>query len=137
MLILAEVGHKALIGFEFELGRPHTICKLCGAVFQTVYDRNPESYVDATYFLNADMVSMYALGLRKEWSHNHAKTHSDWEHQALALSQRWCTPEAAEKLAPFGIIDIAGLALDEEVQQAYRQAHRAPDNDAEGTTNVR
>lgn len=62
------------------------------------------------------------LEARRRWSRLHAKRHSDKEHAALARTGIWLTPEAAFKLAAYGIVDVIGLVIDNDVQAAYREA---------------
>jgi hypothetical protein len=126
------VGLRELPGLLFTPHLPHTYCKLCGAVYQGDIDRNPNSYIDGSTFLNLGMVLEYAMDRRKAWSRNHANTHSDKEHHDLSESGFHCTPDAAFKLAPFGIVPVSDAVLSPEHEHALLTAPRAPLNDCEG-----
>jgi len=69
---------------------------------------------------------------RKAWSIKHARTHSAKEHALLAISGNWCTPEASQKFAAYGLIPITDMVLSDEHQDALRNAKSIPINDAEG-----
>lgn len=104
---------------EFDVNRPYSGCLICGVIFQSTLDRTP----------GPD--SHDAQELRKAWTKNHAKTHPLSAHAQLALSERWCTPEAAIKLAAFGVIPLSDAAVSEEHRDALSQAKSLPENDAE------
>jgi hypothetical protein len=70
--------------------------------------------------------------MRKEWSFKHARTHPQWEHDQLEKSGAYMTPDAAMKLASFGIISLSDMALSNEMWHAGRESHRMPHNDVEG-----
>jgi hypothetical protein len=91
----------------FNPARPYVGCRLCGRVFQGTPERN------------------------KEWRRTHNKLHSEKEHKLLALSGRWATPEAAQRLAPYGIFNLKDLVLDNEVADALRSAPRLPTEGAD------
>ena len=69
--------------------------------------------------------------MRKDWSHRHAHQHTDREHKLLSQSGQWLTPEAANRLAAFGIVDIYGMVTEPEIADAYRESHPVPTNDCE------
>lgn len=104
-MILTGIALK-LAGHPFDPTVPHTCCRLCGGVFQS------------------KLAGLEATLERRAWSFKHARTHTPLEHRRLALSGNWCTPEAAQKLAAFGIIDLVGLVMDDEIEQAYKEAPR-------------
>lgn len=104
---------------------------MCGEVFQTDFDRFPHRF--ATYDTPIPIIIEYATSLRKLWSQRHARTHTEREHVQLVLSGRWLTPEAAYRLAAFGVISIGDLVLDDEIAAAYKESSPVPKNDAEGT----
>ena len=124
VLVSGMPGHKALEGFVFDPTKNHAGCGICGKVFQSDLDRlsSPTS---------EDLVE--ALHKRTEWRLNHARTHSDAEHRQLAQSGLFALPEAAEKLASFGIIPLTDTVKHDEVSYALLEAKRAPSDDAEGT----
>jgi hypothetical protein len=129
----AQAGLTTLEGLRFDPSKPYTGCKLCGAVFQSDYDRHPGNYVDGNLFIDTKMVELYALGLRKEWSQNHARRHSEHEHHMLELSGLWCAPEAAQSLAPLGVIPLTDMVVSEETEEALRESKPVPTDDVEGT----
>jgi len=91
-------------GFWFDPARPYTYCRICGTLVQHSQDE-----------------------VRRRWSHRHARfAHTATEHRQLALSGRWLTPEAAYRLAAFGVIDLQGLALDDELIHAYASSSATP-----------
>jgi hypothetical protein len=112
-------------GMEFMPNRDYTYCRICGVIFQPELNRVPSEDYTQEVVLAAEL-------LRREWSQAHAKTHPESEHRSLALSGRHCTPEALQRLVPFGIIPVSDLALDAESEQAGLEAGRMPINDVEG-----
>lgn len=118
----------ALFGKPEELGfdpaYPYTYCRLCGEVYQKPQDRNPHANLQD---------ALDNMEIRRNWSHRHSKTHPDWLHKRLAISGLWCLPEAAEKLAAFGIAPVGSGVLDDEVRHALALAPRLPSDDAEGS----
>lgn len=112
-----------LLGLLFDPNCPYTGCRICGAVYQSEFDRAVGDFEH----------NMLALSLRKEWSVSHAKRHSDKEHLNLAYSGRWCTPEAAKKFASYGIIAVSDMVLSLEHEQALLESSSVPFEDAEGS----
>jgi hypothetical protein len=53
-------------------------------------------------------------------------------HDQLDKSGAYMTPGAATRLASFGIISVADMALIDEHWHAGREATRVPANDVEG-----
>lgn len=88
---------------EFDPALPYTICRLCGAVYQHPLTQK-----------------------RKAWSFDHSATHTLREHASLELSQRFVTPEAAHRLAAFGLIPISDMALSEEHARALWESSPVP-----------
>lgn len=116
------VGRDLLTNLEFDPQRDHTFCRICGAVFQSELDRIDQQTVFEAF---------EARMRRMEWSHRHAKRHPSREHEELARSGRFLTPEATEKLVPYGIIPVQDIVMSDEVRHAGLLAPRAPINDAE------
>lgn len=114
------------VGIEFNPNRDYTYCRICGVIYQPGLNRVPSEQYNSEVILAAEI-------LRREWSQSHAKTHSDHEHRMLTLSGRHCTPEALQKLVPFGIIPVSDIVFDEESEHAGLEAHRAPTDDVEGS----
>lgn len=88
---------------DFDPNKPYTGCRLCGVVFQDPHE-----------------------DVRKTWSFNHARTHSEREHILLALSGCWCTPEAAVEFAARGIVPLSDMVLSEEHKNALLNATPIP-----------
>lgn len=119
------VGATALTNFAFDQSMPYGGCRICGTVWQPAVLRSPT----VNYERKVRIV--------KAWRKSHALSHTLSEHQALALSGLWALPEAQQKLAPFGIIDMTAYtpAQERELDQALLDTPRAPINDADGMTN--
>jgi len=100
---------------EIDPAYPIAGCRICGAVFQGKFDR----------VLNPDANVRYRAKFHRDaWRLGHNKKHQDHEHKSLQLSGRQCTPEAAQKLAAYGIFPLSSLVLDEEVSAALAEAPR-------------
>lgn len=112
-------------GIEFMPNRDYTYCRICGVIFQPALNRVAEDAYTPEVILAAEIQ-------RREWSQTHARTHTTTEHRLLALSGRHCTPEALQRLVPFGIIPVTDLVMDPESEQAGLEANRAPRTDIEG-----
>jgi hypothetical protein len=108
---------------QFDPGRPYTYCRICGVVYQEPRDRQAYTIED----------TFDRMMIRKAWSHNHAKSHSEREHAQLQSSGLWCTPEAANKLASYGIHAIGSGVLSEEHRAALLESSSLPNNDCEGS----
>jgi len=124
MLQHSIVGRDELTNFEFDPDKPFRCCLLCGDVYQTDADR--------AIMPNSPPLVIYNAPQRRQmWAelHNRQK-HTDAEHRNLKLSGLMCTPEAAEKLAPYGIVPVSDIVLSDEHEHAAKQAPRAPVNDA-------
>jgi hypothetical protein len=105
-------------------------CCICGAVFQSELDRK----VFHGYATPAEQVQ--ATVARRNWSNQHAsKMHTQKEHDQLAASGRFCTPEAAHKLAPYGIITLTD-SFHEENRQAQEAAPRLPTVEPENKIDI-
>jgi hypothetical protein len=116
--------------FRFRKDREYAACRICGAVFQSelAHIAGEEEYI-----LNSDIRIAIAIET-KEWRSNHNKKHSPKEHILLRKSGLTFTPEAAHRLAPFGIVS---LDSDSEIASALLEAPRAPHDDAESSTKRR
>lgn len=104
-------------------------CRLCGAVFQSrmaIEVSDEEWAADRLVFETAVAVET------RQWRTEHNRTHAGGEHIHLAASGLTFTPEAAIKLAPFGLVPV-GDAEVVEIAQALREAPRAPIDDVETT----
>lgn len=127
------VGLESLTNFKFQAHNPHTYCRICGALFQSDFDRNPEEFVsdDSNDITLSDVIS-YATLKRKRWSQYHAATHSSQEHDLLVKRNLWLTPDAAYRLAAYGIIPLVDMVLNDEIEDSLRQAPSIPTEDSEG-----
>lgn len=104
-------------------------CRICGRLFQSrlaieLQDEEWES--DPSLFAHAVAVET------AEWRVKHNKTHSEKEHRQLEARGLTFTPEAAVKLAPFGLVPILD-AMHPEIAQALLEAPRAPVDDVDTT----
>jgi hypothetical protein len=107
--------------------REFAACRICGAVFQSLLNTNAVS--DEEY--RSDPLITIAAGIETdEWRDNHNKKHPRREHIALAKSGRTFMPEAAQRLAPYGLVS---LDQDDETVHANLTAPRAPFDDVEST----
>ena len=96
-------------------------------MFQSIL--NTSAVSDEEYRL--DPLIIIAAGIETdEWRDKHNRTHKQREHIALQKSGRTFTPEAAIRLAPFGLVS---LDQDDETVQAQLAAPRAPVEDVEST----
>lgn len=77
---------------------PYSGCCICGDIYQSFDKRQ-----------------------RKLWASKHAITHTRQQHEQLRKSGRPFTPEAAQKFAEIGLIDLVALATDEDYIQAYKE----------------
>lgn len=103
----------------FDASKPHAGCGICGAVFQSDYDRSGVDPYTATI-------------MRTDWRIAHSRRHSQTEHRQLANSGLFALPEAAQKLASYGIIPLTDTVRHDEVSYALFESPRAPTDDADG-----
>lgn len=121
------VGLDAIPNLEFDINRPYRACFICGEVFQSEIDRRvPPGTLPAN-----NMVAKIAKERRDAWANHHRFKHPIREHHALRASGRTMTPEAAHKLAAFGIIPVVDMVLDPEVKDALAKSSPIPQKDAE------
>lgn len=116
------VGQQELTNFELRKDREFACCRICGAIYQSrvaldsgtlEYELNPALKV----LVKADTV---------EWRINHNKTHPDHVHRAFMMSGLFLAPEAAHKLAPYGIAPVSDMVTNPESAIAAYEAPRAP-----------
>lgn len=122
------------IGLTIRKDRNLAACRICGAIFQPKYFMHAPDEIFGE-FTDANMKRIYD-GEREilDWRAEHNKKHTDEEHLRFATSGLLFTPEAAEKLAPFGLVPVSDVTMGNmEVAQALEGAPRAPFNDAETT----
>jgi len=112
------VGLQSLEGLNFEPDKPFRACLICGRVFQSELDRS-------------GLNELWALENREAWAAKHAKAHSDREHHMLRISGLSMTPEAAKKLAAYGVIPVLDAVTNNETEQALFESSPIPQDDAE------
>lgn len=68
------------------------------------------------------------LAERQKWGRRHflRAGHSNVELDALNTSNLWLSPEAAYKLAPYGIFSPTDASYSEEHAEAMKESPRAP-----------
>lgn len=112
---------------RFDINKPYSGCNLCGAVYQGPLDlRVPPGHLPEN-----SMIAKLAYDAREEWRLKHSKTHSEMEHRMLALSGRWATPEAAQRLAALGIMSVVDMVIDDEVASALAEGSSIPEKEVE------
>lgn len=123
------IGQSQLTNFELRKERNLAACRLCGAVFQPAY------YIKHPLNLPLDPEKAYEAEREiLDWRSKHNSKHSPHEHMLLAMSGRVFTPEAAHKLAPFGLVPVSYQEENpEEVADALLKAPRAPTSSPETT----
>lgn len=145
LLISTPIGLSTL-GAEFVVEAPFSACRLCGAIYQSPLDRLCYEYLKdhrlqeivdrsngESMFIgdeHACRVLDEATDRRKRWRELHERRyHTEQEVFALHQTGFAMTPEAAHKLAPFGITPLGNMH--EEIVDALFTAPRKPENDAE------
>ena len=121
LLLDHSIVGQSLTSLSIRKDKPYAGCRICGAVFQS-------SLVHRLAPVVAD-VQRETI----EWRQRHARTHSEREHRQFVRSGRTFSPEAAHRLAPFGLVPLSGALFDAEITHALLTAPRAPFDDAEGT----
>jgi hypothetical protein len=117
---------QSLTTLTIRKDREFAACRICGAIFQSMLNIDvSDGEYDAEIELAAHIETT-------EWRRKHNRRHSEKEHGQFRASGLTLTPEAAHKLAPFGLVAI-GDSNDVEVAQAMYEAPRAPVNDVETT----
>lgn len=109
------VGKSELTNFLFDPSKPYAGCRICGEVFQSAINR----------LGSTDGIT--------DWRMKHNRKHNERAHVSLIKSGRNFTPDAAQRLAPLGVIDFTSMLADQESAHALRTAPRAPNNDVEGS----
>jgi hypothetical protein len=66
-----------------------------------------------------------------DWRSRHNRKHTDKERNSLVASGLSFTPEAAIKLAPFGLAPVTDSVFNEETHIAMMEAPRAPVDDVD------
>lgn len=145
LLISTPIGLDSL-GAEFIVEAPWSACRLCGAIYQSDLDRitylfkqqgRIQEIVDRSngeiHFIGDEHATRLlddATDRRKRWRELHERRyHTEVEVESLLKTGFAMTPEAAHKLAPFGITPLGNMH--EEIVDALFTAPRAPYDDAE------
>jgi hypothetical protein len=103
--------------------REYAACRICGDIFQPWLNTDtPNHAYTPEVRLAADIEIL-------QWRNKHNLKHSDRQHKLFIQSGRTLSPEAAIRLAPFGLVPV-GDSGDEEIIQALAEAPRAPVDDA-------
>jgi len=123
------VGQSAT-SLSIRKDREYAACRICGDIFQPWLNQ----LSDEEYNVNLHGVAASIEIL--EWRSKHNSKHSDRQHQLFRKSGRSLTPQAAIKLAPFGLVPV-GDANDPEIVQALAEAPRAPTDDVQTTLGTR
>lgn len=131
---------KTLPGLVFDVDASFTGCLICGEVYQSRLDRKCKRINDDLTHPQHHLLDSFmdmALNMRKQWDRSHSKTHTQQQHADLRQSGLFCTPEAALKLTPLGVIGLEHANTSStqatEVADAMYEAPRAPLNDVQGT----
>lgn len=116
--------------FHFRKDREYAACRICGDIFQSKI-----AHVANDFEYEGDPGIKLAIAIEtKMWRSRHNEKHSKKEHLALRASGLTFTPEAAHRLAPYGIVT---LDSDSEVADALLGSPRAPSDDVETTLGTR
>lgn len=117
--------HAGITERDFISAAPLAACRLCGAVYQTQLHRN-------LYWFRLNkredppLLLRRVLTLNTEWRVRHANDrHTPSEIEAFAATGWAFTPEAANVLAPFGIIPLGNMHQD--IADAMFESDRKPD----------
>lgn len=129
MLLDHTIVGQTATTLEFNKERAFAGCRICGAVFQPHV--NTLAVSDEEYARNP-LLRIEAEAEIRLWRDRHNERHSAREHLALAESGLTLTPEAAHKMAPFGLVPVAD-AENDEIADALRSAPRAPVDDVDTT----
>ncbi len=122
-----------LTGLQFRKDREYAACRLCGAVFQSrlaieLPSARAINTPDTPQHAYTPLIQQEVAVETQLWRNRHNRTHPDWQHIALRRSGRTFTPEAALRLAPYGIVSLDG---DTEIAAALWEAPRLPTSEPE------
>lgn len=115
------VGHELIPGLIFDVHRTWSCCFICGAMFQSDLDRTGTT----------DKEVAQAAYRRKLWRATHARKHTIQQHELLKASGNAMTPEAAKRLAAFGVISMIDAVLSDEINHALFESSAIPVDDCE------
>lgn len=117
---------QSLTSLTIRKDRRYAGCRICGAMFQSSLVHS-EPYTEA--------IRQRVIHETQEWRNRHNRSHTESEHVSFIRSGRTFSPQAAHKLAPFGLVPLSD-ADDPEIAHAMATAPRAPYDDVETTTPV-
>jgi hypothetical protein len=146
ILVSTPIG-LADLGAKFKVEAPWSACRLCGAIYQSELDRlsydmlqdgriteHIDPYTNESIFIgDASAANLLddATDRRRRWRELHERRyHTEEEIELLLQTGFAMTPQAAHRLAPFGITPLGNMH--EEIVDALYTAPRAPIDDAEG-----
>lgn len=148
LLLATPLGlhDSGLTGSEFVVEAPFAACRLCGALYQHADDRLTKEFLDRgvliehynhlskeSYFTGSGQAVLLleeSTARRRRWRELHERRyHTTAEINNFAKTGYALTPEAANKLAPYGITPLG--KLHEEIDAALLDAPRAPIVDIE------
>jgi hypothetical protein len=129
IMLSTPIGLRGL-GDDFNPHAPFTACRLCGWLMQTREDResfelNKSDELDDQF--KAKVIHNNQVILRHNALDKHNKTeHPNYDNEIKVLElMGWAfMPNAAHKLAPFGITPLGNMH--EEIVDALATAPRAP-----------
>lgn len=115
---------------DFDPGKDYVACLLCGAVFQSKLDR---AKAPLGLYTTEESLRHHAQDKRNDWAERHARnSHKPLEHHLLKLSGLTMTPEAANKLAGYGLLPLTDMStFNEEVSSALLESRPKPNSDCE------
>lgn len=109
---------------QFDPTAPLCGCRLCGKVYQTRFHR--ELHWDRKYIGENYKLLTLVLDLNNLWRESHTKScHTQAEVDSLAATGAAFTPEAANLLAPYGIIPMGNM--NQDIVDGMFEADRKPD----------
>lgn len=112
--------------FDLRKDRQYAACRICGAIFQSYLAIGTD---DEHYSPEIEARVSYETVL---WQQRHSSSHPASEHKLFRQSGRTFSPEAAHRLASYGIVPI-GDTEDDEIAQALLESPRIPTDNPEGS----
>lgn len=134
-LLITLTNGASELGLVFNVNAPYAACALCGAVYQSDLDRAVVDPFNAPPQLWGLLYEDAAFDRRARWRELHTRRyHTTNEVNAF---EKWrqetgfaFSPEAANKLAEFGIVSNH---INDELHAALLAANPYPIEDADGT----
>lgn len=115
------VGHTYIPGLIFDKNKTWCCCFICGTMFQSDLDRTGVTEQEVAQ----------AAYKRRLWRATHARKHTIREHELLKASGNAMTPEAANRLAAFGVISMIDAVLSDEINHALFESSPIPIDDCQ------